>query len=42
MNALTPESEQREYVERCRKAYLELADQMKRQAPAPMPQYERD
>jgi len=42
MNHLTPEPEQREYVERARKAYLELVDEMKRQAPAPMPQYERD
>jgi hypothetical protein len=42
MNALTPESEQREYIERAAAALLELQDQMKRQAPAPMPQYERD
>jgi len=42
MNYLTLESEQREYIERARKAYLELVDEMKRQPPAPMPQYERD
>jgi hypothetical protein len=42
MNHLTPEPEQRAYIERCRAALLELQDQMKRQAPAPMSQYERD
>jgi hypothetical protein len=42
MNYLTPESEQRAYIERCKQAYLELADAQKRQPPAPMPQYERD
>jgi hypothetical protein len=42
MNALTPESEQRAYIERCKQATIELADQMKRQQPAPMPQYGRD
>jgi hypothetical protein len=42
MNHLTPESEQREYIDRCKKAYLEMVDEMKRQAPAPMPYYPRD
>ena len=53
MNYLTPESEQQEYIERCRKAYselhmekvaynLELLNQKSEQSePTPMPYYPR-
>jgi hypothetical protein len=38
MNAHTPESEQREYLNKAHKAL----EEMKREQAAPMPQYERD
>lgn len=44
MNHLTPESEQREYVERARKATRDIKEQLaaKEQIVGKMPQYPRD
>jgi len=41
MNYLTPESEQREYIERAKREYIELLA-WKNAEPVKVPQYERD
>ena len=42
MTATEADENERVFLERARKAYLELVDEMKRQPPAPIPQYPRD